>query len=114
MFECKVRNEKNTDIELSHNVTTKEGVAEIVQVYAAHIQSLPLNQTMHVHVSAGVDIPFEQMFQVYVGVRKVHTTFKCVDEVNVYLVDSLTVRCFRCLLNLINPTVRIVIHTVPE
>lgn len=114
MFECIVRNEKNTDIHLTHNINTKEGVAEIVQIYAVHIQSLPSNQIMHVHVSAGVDIPFEQMFQIYVGVRKVHTTYKNVDEVNVYLVDSLTVRCFRCLLNLISPTVRIIIHTVTD
>jgi hypothetical protein len=37
-----------------------------------------------------------------------------VEEVNVYLVDSITVRCFRCLINLINPTVRVLIHIVPD
>ena len=112
MFDIQIKDAHNSEIILSHHIETTEAVAEIVTVYAAHIQKLPPNQTMHVKVSSGVNIPYEQMFQIYLGVRKVHITFKNVEEVNVYLHDSITVRCFRCLLTFINPTVRINIHTV--
>ena len=106
-MDCVVRDEFNTDIAVNQDITTKEKVAEIVQIYVQHVKSLTPHQIMHVHVDGGITIPFEQMFQVYLGVKHVHTTFKIVDEVNVYLVDSITVRCFRALLNLISPTVRV-------
>lgn len=106
-MDCVVRDEFNTDIAVNQDITTKEKVAEIVQIYVQHVKSLCPHQIMHVHVDGGITIPFEQMFQVYLGVKHVHTTFKIVDEVNVYLVDSITVRCFRALLNLISPTVRV-------
>jgi hypothetical protein len=112
MFDIQVTDAHNSEIILSHNVETTEAVTDIVTVYAAHIQRLPQNQTMHVRVSSGVNIPYEQMFLIYLGVRKVHVTYKNVEEVNVYLHDSITVRCFKCLLAFINPTVRINIYIV--
>ena len=112
MLLCKPRDEKNTDIEVNHNITTKEGVSEVLMIYKLYVESRGRDQIMHVHVDKGIDIPFEQMFQIYVGVKHVHTTYKSVVEVNVYLVDSITVRCFRSLLNLITPTVKINIHIV--
>ena len=106
-MDCVTRDEFNTDIDVNQDITTKEKVTEIVQIYAMHVQRLCPHQIMHVHVDGGISIPFEQMFQIYLGVKHVHTTYKIVDEVNVYLVDSITVRCFRALLNLISPTVRV-------
>ena len=113
MLEIAVRDEKNSDIKLSHDITSKEAVADIVQKYAVYVKTASGNHIMHVHIDSGINIPFEQMFQIYLGVRHVHNTFKIVEEVNVYLVDSLTVRCFRTLLNLVSPTVRVIVHTIP-
>jgi len=106
-MDCVTRDEFNTDIAVNQDITSKEKVAEIVQIYAQHVQRLGPHQIMHVHVDGGITIPFEQMFQIYLGVKHVHTTYKIVEEVDVYLVDSITVRCFRALLNLISPTVRV-------
>ena len=112
MIACRSRDELNTDIDVDTNIATKEAVVAVVQTYRTYVETRGQKQVMHVHVDKGVDIPFEQMFQINVGVKHVHTTYKNVEEVNVYLVDSITVRCFRSLLNLITPTVRIKIHIV--
>ena len=112
MIACRSRDELNTDIDVDTNIATKEAVVAVVQTYRTYVETRGQKQVMHVHVDQGVDIPFEQMFQIYIGVKHVHTTYKNVEEVNVYLVDSITVRCFKSLMNLITPTVRIKIHIV--
>ena len=112
MILCKSRDDNNTDIEVNTNISSKDEVSIVLLTYKTYVESRGSQQVMHVHVDKGVDIPFEQMFQIYVGVKHVHTTYKNVVEVNVYLVDSITVRCFRSLVNLITPTVRINVHIV--
>ena len=112
MILCKSRDDTNTDIDVNTNISSKEEVAAVLMTYKTYVESRGAQQVMHVHVDKGVEIPFEQMFQIYVGVKHVHTTYKNVVEVNVYLVDSITVRCFRSLINLITPTVRINVHIV--
>ena len=112
MILCKSRDDNNSDIDVNTNISSKEEVATVLMTYKTYVESRGPQQVMHVHVDKGVEIPFEQMFQIYVGVKHVHTTYKNVVEVNVYLVDSITVRCFRSLINLITPTVRINVHIV--
>jgi len=112
MIDCKSRDEYNTDIDVNHNIATKDAVSVVVLTYKNYVEARGSNQVMHIHVDGGVNIPFEQMFQMYVGVKHVHTTYKNVVELNVYLVDSITVRCFKSLLNLITPTVKINVHIV--
>jgi len=112
MIHCVSRDELNTDIDVNTDIASKEAVGNVVLTYKTYVETRGQNQIMHIHVDGGVVIPFEQMFQMYVGVKHVHTTYKNVVELNVYLVDSITVRCFRSLLNLITPTVRINIHIV--
>jgi hypothetical protein len=112
MINCKTRDELNTDIDVNSSITTREEVTVVVLIYKHFVEKLGMNQVMHVHVGKGVDIFFEQMFQIFVGVKHVHTTYRNVKEVNVYLVDSVTVRCFKSLLALITPTVRINVHVV--
>lgn len=112
MIVCNVRDETNTDIDVNTNIASRDDVTAVVQIYKQYVESRGQQQIMHIHVDKGVDIPFEQMFQMYIGVKHVHTTYKNVEELNVYLVDSITVRCFKSLLNLITPTVRIKIHIV--
>jgi hypothetical protein len=112
MIACTSRDEFTTDIAVNENIGTKDAVSSVVHIYKDYVEARGPNQVMHIHVDGGVNIPFEQMFQMYVGVKHVHNTYKNVVEVNVYLVDSITVRCFRSLLNLITPTVRIKVHIV--
>jgi hypothetical protein len=112
MIVCRARDDLNSDVDVNNSILTKEHVGTIVLIYKLYVEARGQDQVMHIHVDGGVEIPFEQMFQIYVGVKHVHTTYKNVKELNVYLVDSMTVRCFRSLLNLITPTVKIKVHIV--
>ena len=96
---------------IRQDVNTPELAGTLVKTYAVFASTLPSNQTVHVYVKDDVSIPFETMFQIYVGVRSTKNIHAGVNHLIIHISNEFGVKCCNRLFSIIQPSIKVTLET---
>ena len=107
MYDIQTVDDRNTNVRVWGNIVEDADTSDLIQAYVTHFSPIRSLQLVFVFIDEGTNISFEQMFKIFIGIKRFHLKYKLIESVNIYMNDKHIAQCCRCLMNLFSPSVPI-------